>query len=265
MVNMSIFKEFFLNRSKYNTDIIPRRVGYTKRGAKELFEENRRYPYYVIHCTTAGTGYFMYKGVEHKLYAGDIFIFPGGEHVGYRSDDEDIWEYYWIALNGTSASRLDVTNDGTEYVCKTKKQDVFIDLFEKAEAGDLSVDYAISKIYEIFDEILPKDESPINKYVEKAVEYIGDALTQKLTLNDIAKRIGVSPDYLSKLIRQEFGIPFKTLLIGMKMDLAEKELVKGKTVGEVSEYLGFCDQFSFSNAYKKYKGIAPSKVIRSKS
>lgn len=261
---MGCFEEFFLNKNNYNSDIIPTRVGYSKQEAKKIFANDIRYPYYVIHCITDGTGYFMYKGVEQKLKAGDIFIFPKGEPVGYHSDAEDIWEYYWITLIGTSASRLDSVRASTEYVSTTKKQSIFVELFEKAKAGTLSVDYATSKIYEIFDEILVKNESPTNEYVEKAIEYIGISLTKKFTLNDIAKQVGLSPDYLSRLIRHEFGIPFKPLVLKMKLELAEKELLKGKTVSEVSELLGFCDQFSFSNAYKKHIGIPPSKIIKKK-
>ena len=254
-----MYDEIILNKNRYNTDIVPMKVGHTLREPNELKVSNAHYSYYVIHCTVSGRGYFSLDGKTHTLEAGGIFIFPPHAKVCYFSDSEKNWEYYWIAVLGTSTRRLDGIPD---FVCKTERSDIFVTLYERAKKGEGSIDYATSKIYELFDEIFVQKEEVQSAYVKKAMDYVGDRLTKKLNAGVVARYVGLTPGYLSKLMRVELGMPLKKYITLQKMYFARQELLNGKSVAETAESLGFCDQFQFSKMYKQCLGQSPSETVK---
>ncbi len=257
---MGYFNEVFLKRNKYNTDIIPRRCGYTFREPGESFECDLRYYYYVIHCTVSGKGYFVHNGKTFESCAGDIFIFPKYDPVGYYSDEKEHWEYYWIAFDGKEAMRLD---EVPECVGKTEKTELFREIYKRACSDTLSSDYATSKIYELFDEILESIDTVANPYVEQFVDCVNNNITDRIRVEDMAAKVGITADYLTRLVRGEFGVTPKTYIIQQKLTFAERELMRGKSVAEVAEKYAFCDQFQFSKIFKKYKGSSPTEYLKS--
>lgn len=256
---MGYFNEVFLKRNKYNTDVIPRRCGYTFREPGECFERNLRYNYYVIHCTVSGKGYFEYDGKIHTSLPGEIFIFPESKPVGYSSDPEEHWEYYWIAFSGRSCARLDEIKD---FVSKTRKAELFEEVYRRACADEITSDFVTSKVYELFDEMLISRDVVANRYIENFIDSVNAGITGKIRVGDIAANVGVTADYLTRIVKNEMGVSPKNYIISQKLAFAERDLSNGKSVAEVAEEYSFCDQFQFSKIFKKYYGISPMDYLK---
>lgn len=79
-----------------------------------------------------------------------------------------------------------------------------------------------------------------------------------MTLNYVSGQIGVSPNYLSALIRKHTGKTFVDLLTAKRIETA-KELLLCSTmkIREISEKCGYSDQHYFSYCFKKYTGLSP--------
>lgn len=79
-----------------------------------------------------------------------------------------------------------------------------------------------------------------------------------MTLNYVSGQIGVSPNYLSALIRKHTGKTFVDLLTAKRIETA-KELLLCSTmkIREISEKCGYSDQHYFSYCFKKYTGFSP--------
>ncbi len=92
---------------------------------------------------------------------------------------------------------------------------------------------------------------PMNKsweYVTKAFIYVKKMYTQDISLEDIAEQVGISPFYLSRLLKQELNETFVEILTKVRIGEAVgynnttyfyKVFKKqtGMTVGEVRHYL----------------------------
>ncbi len=96
--------------------------------------------------------------------------------------------------------------------------------------------------------------------VDSVIDYFRENIHEQVTLAEAAQHTGRSETTVTHLFKKETGRGFKETVIEMKLEKAEQYLSADpkKTIGEVSDLLGFHDQFHFSRLYKKYRGITPS-------
>ncbi|QGQ98287.1 AraC family transcriptional regulator [Paenibacillus psychroresistens] len=89
--------------------------------------------------------------------------------------------------------------------------------------------------------------------------YISFYFSEPITIQDMAKRAGISPSRFQVVFKQAFGISPHQYLLRVRIDHA-KELMKSfRSIQLVSEYCGFSDVHHFSNAFKKATGYSPAK------
>lgn len=79
-----------------------------------------------------------------------------------------------------------------------------------------------------------------------------------LSLEVAAAELKVSPVYLSRILKQELGASFVTLVTMIRMENATRLLAgTDLPVHEVAERVGYVSQHYFSTAFKKMFGISP--------
>lgn len=94
--------------------------------------------------------------------------------------------------------------------------------------------------------------------VNKTIEYIHNHISEKISLNDIANHLKLSPQYLSTLFHQEVGKTISDYIHERKIHLAKEYLrEKNLTITQISEFCGFEDPNYFSRIFKKQCGMSP--------
>ena len=94
---------------------------------------------------------------------------------------------------------------------------------------------------------------------KQAVCYLEEHYTDEaLSLNQVAREISVSANYLSAVFSQEMGMTFTEYVTGKRMEKA-KELLRttNKRSGEVAFAVGYRDPHYFSFLFKKTQGCTP--------
>ncbi len=108
-------------------------------------------------------------------------------------------------------------------------------------------------------------ETANRKYVvDKIVEYIEDHYNEKISLDQIAENMYLSPFYISRIFKSETGSAPIRRLINIRLEKA-KELLEGGYQGsiqEVAAMVGYDDAYHFSKLFKKRYGVSPSQVRR---
>ena len=97
--------------------------------------------------------------------------------------------------------------------------------------------------------------------VEKALDFIDEHIEDKLFLTDIAKSIGYSPFYVSRMFSQKMGISIVSYIRIRKLQFAFSSLQKSKTILEVAYQYGFESHEGFTRSFKRFFGFSP-KVIK---
>ncbi len=95
--------------------------------------------------------------------------------------------------------------------------------------------------------------------LRQALTYIDSHFTDgPLSLNQVARAVNISPNYLSAVFSQEMGETFTEYVTGRRMELA-RELLRttDKRSGEVAAAVGYRDPHYFSFLFKKTQGCTP--------
>lgn len=81
----------------------------------------------------------------------------------------------------------------------------------------------------------------------------------ELRVTDVAKYVGLSPNYFSKVFAEEMNISFTDYLIEKRMQEAQRLLLYTScTSSEIAERVGYPNASYFSNVFKKYTGFTAS-------
>ena len=92
-----------------------------------------------------------------------------------------------------------------------------------------------------------------------AKDYIKVNFSKTITLEDVAREIHVSPQYLSKLFKEETGENFIEYLTGIRIRNA-KIMLEGDelSIKEICYSIGYSDPNYFSRIFKKIVGVTPT-------
>ncbi|MCM1190164.1 MAG: AraC family transcriptional regulator [bacterium] len=106
-------------------------------------------------------------------------------------------------------------------------------------------------------------ESVNKKYVvEQIVSYFEDHYSEKISLDQIAENMYLSPFYISKIFKSETGDAPIRHLINIRLEKARETLENGweGSIQEVAASVGYDDAYHFSKLFKKRYGISPSQA-----
>lgn len=106
-------------------------------------------------------------------------------------------------------------------------------------------------------------ESVNKKYVvEQIVNYFEDHYNEKVSLDQIAENMYLSPFYISKIFKSETGDTPIRHLINIRLEKAKELLEDGcaESIQEVAASVGYDDAYHFSKLFKKHYGMTPSQA-----
>lgn len=108
---------------------------------------------------------------------------------------------------------------------------------------------------------------PISKErrrVKLAREYLDTHLSQNISLKDLAHVTDLSPFHLSRLFRQEIGLPPHQYQLQSRIARAKALLVQGMPLKKVAKETGFADQSHLTRHFKKFVGVTPGRYLPQK-
>lgn len=94
----------------------------------------------------------------------------------------------------------------------------------------------------------------------KSIDYIRKNYMKKVTLDEVAACVYLSPSYFSKVFKQEMEMSFNTYLNYIRIEMSKKLLSDPSiAIVDISNLVGFEDQSYFSKVFKKMTGLSPKK------
>ena len=95
--------------------------------------------------------------------------------------------------------------------------------------------------------------------VKRIINYLMENYEHKISLDQIAHNMYLSPVYISKIFKEETGESPINYLIKIRLEKA-KEILSEKESGSIKSIaneIGYDDVYHFSKLFKKYFGISP--------
>lgn len=137
-------------------------------------------------------------------------------------------------------------------------------VMSKEEYFNLS---SIQEIYRTFEEdikyICGRFKDARNKRVKgiiyDAVRYIKENYRQELTLEEVAKRVCVNPNYFSRIFKNEINKSFIDFLTHIRVEAAKELILKtNKSIRDICWEVGYNDPNYFTKVFKKVSHVTPT-------
>ena len=231
--------------------------------------------HYLIHLVVAGKGVFQVGGASFHLQEGDLFLVKPNQLNTYAADATDPWEYYWVGFNGACANKLVQQTPFTDHHplhhCKDPQSvrealyNIYLSRGTEPQQEALMTGYLdlfMAQLMKEARDTMPNPGSSSSQYVLAAIKYIQFNYSHDISVDDIAKAVGVSRSHLYRVFMANVGQSPIDYLTGYRISEACSLLKNAHlSIAEIAVSVGFFDQFYFSRVFKKVKGVPPSKYL----
>lgn len=265
------FKNEHLINRQYNFDLEIFQSGYQQSTSNYFYGPAVR-THYLIHYVISGKGSLLLNNKLYEVTAGQAFIIFPNEISFYQADENDPFEYTWVGFNGLKADlffqELNMTADSNPIIPFDKEPLCFKALKEINDICVYDEVKLLGLLYLMFYDLLKlnksisinKDENPKIQlsYADKALDFINKNYYKKLSVDYIARYIGLNKSYLGNIFKATFNISIKTYILDLRIKKA-CQLLKdtNMSIYEVSKAVGYDDTFQFSKIFKKYINCSP--------
>ena len=115
----------------------------------------------------------------------------------------------------------------------------------------------------LVNRIYSEDNFRYSQSVRDAIRYIHDNYNRDISLNEVARYIYRSPEYLSRLFKSETGEKFSSYLMSYRLNKARDMLINtDMKIYEIAYAVGYTTPSYFSKMYRDFMGVGPE-VTRS--
>ena len=231
--------------------------------------------HYLIHLVVGGHGFYRVGEQEYSLGPGDLFLLRPGQLAGYMASEDDPWEYCWVGFTGAYAAKLVqhpplteqtlVFHSGEPEPLRQALESIFEARGPRPENEAAMVGNLYLFLAELMHQAAEKEiraPSAGSQYVLSAIKYIQFNYSHEITIDDIARTVGVSRSHLYRLFMSNVGqspIDYLTAYrIGEACNLLKNSQL---SIAEIAASVGFSDKFYFSRVFKKSMGMPPSRYL----
>lgn len=227
---------------------------------------------------------YRIEGEEYILETGDLLIAnPGVKHQYLILDAKESPVEFYIGFRGCHFRNMPqdsiLLNDGGHILhCKAElRQELNRICYDMAAEykGNKAGVYFMQRAYmtqmllfiirECMEKLNPMQSGYIfksnnrNYVVKKIISYLNENYNEKISLDQIAHNMYLSPVYISKLFKEETGESPINYLIKIRLEKAKEILEKPESgsVKSIAKRVGYDDVYYFSKLFKKYYGMAP--------
>lgn len=212
------------------------------------------------------------NGKSTRLQAGDASCFPTGSvaqfsgeppgrHWGFRfswgrvDTASEVWELPTIIAMGGLQQYLinECTRIAAGFNALTR------DTVERERKCKIASARFLTLLLELAQQSR-RETQKSEKVLQQIITLMEGNLKEKLLMNQIASRVGVTQTYLSTIFKQRFGITISQYIqqrrISQAKDLLTRTLLPINTIGQE---IGMSDPQYFNKQFRRAVGISPSR------
>ena len=134
----------------------------------------------------------------------------------------------------------------------------YMDSFQHTGTLKNAISYMLDKAEKLQKKDLPKSD------VERAKSFIAENLAEAITVREVADHVGLSPEYFTKMFKQETGQNIKEYILQTTIEAAKDMMAHSDlSVSLVAMELGWSNFSHFTQVFKKIENMTPSEYKNS--
>ncbi|WP_026835064.1 helix-turn-helix transcriptional regulator [Eubacterium xylanophilum] len=217
---------------------------------------------------------------------GDVMVFlPGTRHESIiREGDMPRREFFFGAINfkfsGMHEGQINLRNGKSVFHTKGEVwkeiKKVCGEMETENRSRKLGRYYMVKSLMERLLILIAREQYEVDSLIQgeifeyskteevpiKLAAYLEEHFAEKISLDQIAEELYLSPFYISKLFKAKMGESPIHYLIRIRLEQAKIMLENEEKLGisQVAKRVGYDDAYHFSKLIKKMYGVAPSKI-----
>jgi len=235
---------------------------------------------FVIAITEVGGSQFHSRGRTDEATSAALLVFNPDEPHSGRMGHSTRWRYRSLYLDpqaiaylGRSLGMIRPVYFTRNTFCDPALISAFLNLHEALDNGrdalaqqDMLVNCFGTLCKEYADGGTRIPEAPrASGVVRTVIAHMRNYYAEKLTLERMSSRVGLTPFQLISLFKRSVGLTPHAYLTQVRLKAAMRELQRGATLTEAALAVGFYDQSALNNHLKRSYGITPLQYMQSLS
>jgi AraC-like DNA-binding protein len=257
--------------------LIPTDAGYYPKAKGHTCVRERGCPEVIFIYCAGGKGWCEMAGQTHEVARNELLVVPAGAPHVYGAARKTPWTIHWFHAVGSNVphylERLGVTAEKPVISLGDDVQlfSLFEDVQEGLEHGFTLTHliYAAHSLTHLMGLILRHKEefwhgeTDVRERMAKSVEFMKGHLREPLTVATLAALVHLSRSHYTTVFRRITGYAPLNYLNHLRMQRAVQLLdTTSLSIKQISDQLGFSDQFYFSRSFRKMHEHSPSEHRR---
>lgn len=257
--------------------------------AGKLLFQHHSHICFEITVVDYGSGVYTTNKNNFTMSPGDIFVFSSNEYhciteVGNKGlkltnlhfEPRYLWGNYSDSFSEANMNLCFSHSDNFENKIPTEKASGIFCYVEqiKNELQNQKTEYQL-QVKSLLNLLLIKlirefnysdKENSINtlqfKNIQHILNFIDEHFTEKLSLDELAEKAGMSPNYFSSFFKKTNGITLWDYINNKRINMAVqllRENGSGKNILEIATLCGFNNTTHFNKMFKRITGMTPTK------
>ncbi|WP_100408128.1 AraC family transcriptional regulator [Bacillus solitudinis] len=256
-------------------------VGY-KQCEPTWYHDPRQQSFHSLWFIAKGKGDFIINGTSYPVESGKLFFFEPSMVCERKTDIEEPLEYYFIRFTYASAfMEKEQWTFGEERDVSFPMSGMYnvqnsahiINLLEqilhlRKRRGAIVAMKRKLLFWELLLMIIQDFRSQnltgnTTNAIDRTVDYLTSHYQEAITLENLAQMAGMSVSHYSRLFKKFIGYSPMDYLRHLRMDRAKELIVfSDSRLKEISQSVGYQDEFFFSRTFKKVVGVSPTEFAK---
>jgi AraC-like DNA-binding protein/mannose-6-phosphate isomerase-like protein (cupin superfamily) len=222
--------------------------------------------YYLIVTVPKGEIRYYGNNKQFLLRPGNVLFIPQETYFSFKTTNNIYYKKISLFILGVNLSsiveslninqmRMITVPDIDDIIFEMRAVDSLLITAKRENMPELAA-RTIALLYRLSAMIPVKNENMMTFRMAK--ERLSSRFDSQFSIISLATELRVSPSTIERIFQKKLGIPPREYRIQSKMKYA-KELLKNTNMSckEISFELGYCNQFHFSNEFRRLNDISP--------
>lgn len=233
--------------------------------------------HYLFYYILSGTGVLQVEEEpgsisDYHLSAGSGFLVEPGKEMCYQTVPEENWDYIWVEFGGVRAGEYmnfaGLSCAQPMYMPqKPEQREELLQSLLALVKSEEEYPLRMTGYLYIFVDYLVRTSGNRKEllegrkqetYVRKAVRYIEQNYSGRLSVEELARQFWLDRSYFGKVFKSVTGQSPQQFILSFRMERAAEKLTAGSTpIGDIGAAVGYPNLLNFSRAFKGVYGVSP--------